>query len=66
MSCSELLPQHLGTAFDREMHRAVREQRPVEFEAYSEATGRWVEVRVYPSAEGLSGLRARHLRAQAG
>jgi PAS domain S-box-containing protein len=54
MSIWELLPQHVGTAFHRELHRAVRERRPVEFEAYSEPTGRWLEVRVYPSDDGLS------------
>jgi hypothetical protein len=30
--CWELFPELLGTAFDRELHRAVREQQVVEFE----------------------------------
>ena len=34
-NCWELFPEHLGTTFDRELHRAVREQRVVEFETYS-------------------------------
>jgi PAS domain S-box-containing protein len=51
----ELLPQHVGTTFDRELHRAMREQRSVEFEAYSEPTGRWLEVRAHPTEDGLAG-----------
>jgi PAS domain S-box-containing protein len=53
-NCWELFPGHLGTAFDRELHRAVREQRVVEFETYSVPTGTWVEVRAYPSEDGLT------------
>ena len=53
-NCWELFPEHLGTAFDRELHRAVREQRMVEFETYSVPTSAWVEVRAYPSRDGLS------------
>jgi PAS domain S-box-containing protein len=54
MSCWEFLPELVGTTIDRELHRAMREQRPVEFEAYSEASASWLEVRAYPSEEGLS------------
>jgi PAS domain S-box-containing protein len=52
--CWELFPQFVGTSFDYEFHRALREQTVVRFEAYSPPTGRWVEVRVYPSERGLS------------
>lgn len=55
MTLWELLPEHGGTAFERELHRAMREQKLVEFEAYSEPTGRWLGVRAYPTAEGLVG-----------
>jgi PAS domain S-box-containing protein len=54
MSCWEFLPELVGTTIDRELHRAMREQRPVEFEAYSEASASWLEIRAYPSEEGLS------------
>ncbi|HEY2656084.1 MAG TPA: PAS domain S-box protein, partial [Solirubrobacteraceae bacterium] len=53
-NCWELFPELLGTAFDHELHRAVREQRVVEFETYSVPTDTWVEVRAYPSRDGLS------------
>jgi PAS domain S-box-containing protein len=53
-NCWELFPETAGTAFDQELRRAVREQRVVEFEAYSLATDAWVEVRAYPSSDGLS------------
>ena len=39
---------------ERGNYRAMREQTVVEFEAYSPHTGRWLEVRVYPSERGLS------------
>jgi PAS domain S-box-containing protein len=54
MSCWDFLPELVGTAIDRELHRAMREQRPVEFEAYSAASANWLEIRAYPSEEGLS------------
>jgi PAS domain S-box-containing protein len=53
-NCWELFPEHLGTTFDRELHRAVREQRVVEFETYSAPNDTWVEMRAYPSRDGLS------------
>jgi PAS domain S-box-containing protein len=54
LNCWEFLPELVGTKIDRELHRAMREQRPVEFEAYSEASSSWLEVRAYPSEDGLS------------
>jgi PAS domain S-box-containing protein len=53
-SCWELFPDSLDTPFDHELHRALREQRIVHFEALSGPTGRWLEVRAYPSDDGLS------------
>jgi len=52
-NCWDLFPETVGTAFDRELHRAVREQHVVEFETYSVPTNAWVEVRAYPSRDGL-------------
>ncbi len=47
-------PQAVGTQFDIEYHRAVREQRPATFEAYYGPLAVWVRVHAYPSAEGLA------------
>jgi PAS domain S-box-containing protein len=55
MSVWELMPHHVGTAAERELRRAMRERTVVELEVYSEPTGRWVEVRVYPTEDGLAG-----------
>jgi PAS domain S-box-containing protein len=40
--------------FQREYHRAVAEQTTVEFEAYAPTVRLWVDVRAYPSGDGLS------------
>jgi PAS domain S-box-containing protein len=53
-NCWEEFPALVGTTIDKELHRALREQKPVEFEAYSPATGTWVEMHAYPSGHGLS------------
>jgi PAS domain S-box-containing protein len=48
----EEYPEHIGTVFDHEAHRAVREQTPVSFEAYSPLTRTWQEGHAYPSNDG--------------
>jgi PAS domain S-box-containing protein len=53
-NCWERFPETVGTRFDQELHRALREQRTVEFESYSPPAGRWVGVHAYPSEEGLA------------
>jgi PAS domain S-box-containing protein len=50
----EVFPEQVGTTFDHEAHRALREQAVVEFETRSPVTGRWADVRLYPSQAGLS------------
>ena len=50
----EVFPELVGTTFDEEAHRALREQAVVEFETRSPVTGRWLDVRLYPSEAGLS------------
>ena len=50
----EMFPELVGTTFDHEAHRALREQVVVELEARSPVTGRWMDVRMYPSEAGLS------------
>ena len=53
-NCWELFPETVGTGFDRELHRALRDQEVVEFETFSAVSGSSVEVRAYPSKDGLS------------
>lgn len=50
----ELYPDTLGTAYETEFKRAMREQTPVEFEEYLPSADVWLEVNAYPSADGLS------------
>lgn len=50
----EVFPELVGTTFDHEAHRALREQAVVNFEMRSPFTGRWTDVRLYPSEAGLS------------
>src|SRR3954447_26457702 len=50
----EVFPELVGTSFDHEAHRALREQAVVQFETRSPVTGRWMDVRLYPSNAGLS------------
>jgi len=47
-------PESVGSAFEHEYRRAVAEQRTAEFEAYYGPLGIWVEVRAYPSRDGLA------------
>jgi PAS domain S-box-containing protein len=49
----EISPNAIGTIFDEQYHKAIREKRPVTFEAISPTTNRWVEVRGYPDGDGL-------------
>ena len=50
----ETFPELVGSTFDREYRRAMREQVPVAFEAFFAQSRMWVEVHAYPSARGLS------------
>ena len=50
----ELFPVLVGSVIYDKYHEALGEQKTVHFEAYSEPSGGWVEVHVYPSKEGLS------------
>ena len=44
----------VGSTFQHEYHRAVAERTTVQFEAFAPTIGIWVDVRAYPSDEGLS------------
>jgi len=50
----EAYPDAVGSVFDDEYHRAVSQHAAVEFEAFYPPFDAWLEVRAYPSAEGLS------------
>jgi PAS domain S-box-containing protein len=49
-----VFPELVGTTFEHEARRALREQAGVEFETRSPVTGQWRDVRLYPSEAGLS------------
>ena len=49
----EIAPKAIGTIFDEQYRKAVREKMPVAFEAISPIMNRWVEVRGYPDGDGL-------------
>jgi PAS domain S-box-containing protein len=50
----DAIPEKRGTAFESGFRTAMRENVPVQFEALSPATHRWVDVHAYPRPEGLS------------
>jgi PAS domain S-box-containing protein len=50
----DVAPGAVGTAFDEQYHKAVREHVSVKFEALSPMIGVWVEVRAYPVEDGLA------------
>ncbi len=47
----DVYPDALGTAYETEYKRAMREQTPVEFEEYLPSADVWLEVNAYPSAD---------------
>jgi len=50
----EEFPEGVDSRFDEEFGRALREQTPVRFEARYEPLGRILEVRIFPSPDGLA------------
>jgi len=50
----EQFPNLFGTTFERESRRAIAQQLPVKFEEFYPFLNSWFEVRVFPSADGLS------------
>ncbi|XGV98545.1 MAG: ATP-binding protein [Leptolyngbya sp. BL-A-14] len=50
----DLFPDTIDSPFHTEMHRAMEQQTPVQFEYFYPPLKRWFENRVYPSAEGVS------------
>jgi PAS domain S-box-containing protein len=50
----KVFPKVIGTRFERELRRAMAEQKPVCFEHFYAPWSRWFENHVYPSRFGLS------------
>ncbi len=50
----DVFPELVGTIFDREYHRAMATGVSAAFETYAPALDVWLEVRAYPSSEGLT------------
>jgi PAS domain S-box-containing protein len=50
----EVFPVLRQTVFEKEYEHALREQCSVAFEAVSPLNGRWLEVRAYPTRQGLA------------
>ncbi|HEY5341414.1 MAG TPA: PAS domain-containing protein, partial [Candidatus Aquilonibacter sp.] len=50
----EVFPKARGRLFEVEYQRAMRDQRPVQFVEYSTTAQLWLEVKAYPSPDGLS------------
>ncbi len=47
-------PSELGGEFDRQYQHAMETMQPVHFEAYFSMTSVWLEVKAFPSSEGIS------------
>jgi PAS domain S-box-containing protein len=54
VSIWEAFPDAVGTAFEREYRRAMREQVVVGLEEFFAPLGKWFQVRAYPSRRGLA------------
>ncbi len=50
----DVLPVTPGTVFQQEYERAMREQCSVAFETRSRFSGGWIEVRAFPTPQGLA------------
>ncbi len=50
----DVFPDLVGSVLDQEYHRALAEQVPVTFEEFHSSLNAWFDVRLFPSADGLS------------
>jgi PAS domain S-box-containing protein len=50
----QIFPGTVGSAFEREFHRAINQEVAVTFEDFHAPLGKWFEVHAYPSGDGLS------------
>ncbi|MBD1919105.1 MULTISPECIES: PAS domain S-box protein [Cyanophyceae] len=51
---NEVFPELVGGVAYEAMHRAIAEQVPVAWEEFGEPLQRWLEIKAYPSASGLT------------
>ncbi|MBA2431648.1 MAG: PAS domain S-box protein [Chthoniobacterales bacterium] len=54
----QLFPEAVGTEFYHRCHQAMAHKQPDQFEGFHEPWNRWMETRIYPTAEGIAVLRA--------
>ncbi len=47
-------PESVGSIFDQEYHRAISEQVSIAFEGFYQTLNSWLEVRAYPTRDGLA------------
>jgi PAS domain S-box-containing protein len=50
----DVMPEKVGTVFERSFTMALQRGEPVQFEALSPVTRRWIDVHAYPAEAGLS------------
>jgi len=50
----QLMPQKAGTIFEHSFETTARTGQPVQFEAISPVTNRWLDVHAYPAKNGIS------------
>jgi PAS domain S-box-containing protein len=50
----EIFPVLAGTAFEDNYRHAMNERTPLAFEVYSTIAERWLDIRLFPSGEGLA------------
>ena len=53
----DVFPDAVGTEFYARCHRAMEKREADHFEVYYEPWHRWLETRIYPTAEGIAVLR---------
>ncbi|MBD0388591.1 MAG: PAS domain-containing protein, partial [Nostoc sp. C3-bin3] len=51
---NEVFPSEVGGVAYQELHRAMTQQMPVSWEEFGQSIGRWLEVRAYPSLDGIA------------
>jgi PAS domain S-box-containing protein len=51
---NDIYPERKGNVFYQKFQEAIEQQTSVAFEGYSDEFQRWLEIRAYPSSEGLA------------
>jgi PAS domain S-box-containing protein len=50
----EVFPQLAGTPMEANYHRAMKQRQPQAFEVFSPVAQRWLDIRLFPTPEGLA------------